>query len=334
MRARDLGIEIGDLPPGERNAISDVDGVLVGHATLIEGDDVRTGVTVIVPPETPLFAGCHRLNGNGELTGLEWVRESGLLTTPIGITNTFSVGVVRDAIAARSSDEDAWSLPVVGETFDGFLNDIRAQRVTGAHVDAAFASASADVAEGNVGGGTGMVCHELKGGIGTASRSVNGHVVGVVVQANYGRRSRFRVNGVAVGELIGDRIPTPQPHEEWGSIIGVVATDAPLLPHQCDRLAQRIGLGVARVGGTAAHTSGDLFFAFATGNRGLDASEGEVALRMLSDGEITPYYGAVIEATEEAILNAMLAAETMTGREGHTVYALDPALLVELLRRA
>jgi D-aminopeptidase len=334
MRARDLGIEIGDLPPGARNAISDVAGVLVGHSTLIEGDDVRTGVTVIVPPETPLFAGCHRLNGNGELTGLEWVRESGLLTTPIGITNTFSVGAVRDAIAARSSDEDAWSLPVVGETFDGFLNDIRAQRVTSSHVDAAFASASAEVGEGNVGGGTGMVCHELKGGIGTASRMVNGHVVGVLVQANYGRRNRFRVDGVPVGELIGDRVPTPQPREDWGSIIGVAATDAPLLPHQCDRLAQRIGLGVARVGGTAAHTSGDLFFAFATGNRGLDADEGELTLRMLSDGEITPYYAGVIDATEEAILNAMLAAETMTGRNGHTVHALEPELLVELLRRA
>jgi D-aminopeptidase len=334
MRARDLGIEIGELPTGARNAISDVDGVLVGHSTLIEGDDVRTGVTVVVPPETPLFAGCHRLNGNGELTGLEWVRESGMLTTPIGITNTFSVGVVRDAIAARSSDEDAWSLPVVGETFDGFLNDIRAQRVTAAHVEAAFADASPHVAEGNVGGGTGMVCHELKGGIGTASRTVDDYVVGVLVQANYGRRSRFRVDGVAVGELIGGRIPTPQPREEWGSIIGVVATDAPLLPHQCDRLAQRIGLGVGRVGGTAAHTSGDLFFAFSTGNRGLGAGEGELSLRMLSDGEITPLYAAVIDTTEEAILNAMLAAETMTGRSGNTVYALDPEVLQEVLRRA
>jgi D-aminopeptidase len=334
VRARELGIEIGDGEPGPYNAISDVDGVLVGHTTLIEGDDVRTGVTVIVPPETPLFAGCHRLNGNGELTGLEWVRESGLLTTPIGITNTFSVGVVRDAIAARSSDEDAWSLPVVGETFDGFLNDIRAQRITAEHVEAAFAAASPQVAEGNVGGGTGMICHEFKGGIGTASRTVNGHVVGVLVQANYGRRRRFRVNSVAVGELLGDRIPTPQPHEEWGSIIGVAATDAPLLPHQCDRLAQRIGLGVGRVGGTAAHTSGDLFFAFSTANRGLDAEGGEIALRMLSDGEITPFYAAVIDATEEAILNALLAAETMTGRGGHTVYALDPELLQEALRRA
>ena len=334
MRARDIGIEIGNSEPGSRNAISDVDGIRVGHTTLIEGDDVRTGVTVVVPPELPLFAGCHRLNGNGELTGLEWVRESGLLTTPIGITNTFSVGVVRDALAARSRDEDAWSLPVVGETYDGFLNDIRAQRVTPAHVDAALEAASVDVAEGNVGGGTGMICHELKGGIGTASRVVNDHVVGVLVQANYGRRSRFRVDGVPVGELLGDRVPTPQPREEWGSIIGIAATDAPLLPHQCDRLAQRVGLGVARVGGTAAHTSGDLFFAFATGNRGLDADSGEVELRMLSDGEITPYYAAVIEATEEAILNAMLAADTMTGREGRTVYALDGELLADVLRRS
>jgi len=334
VRARELGIAIGDGDPGPRNAITDVDGVLVGHSTLIEGEAVRTGVTVIVPPETPLFAGCHRLNGNGELTGLEWVRESGLLTTPVGITNTFSVGIVRDAIAARSAGEDAWSLPVVGETFDGFLNDIRAQRVTPAHVEAAFASASTGVAEGNVGGGTGMICHEFKGGIGTASRVVNGHLVGVLVQANYGRRSRFRVNGVPVGELIGDRVPTPQPADEWGSIIGLVATEAPLLPHQCDRLAQRVGLGVARMGGTGAHTSGDLFLAFATGNRGLAQPAGEIDLRMLSDGEISPYYAAVIDATEEAILNAMLAAETMTGRDGHTVYALEGELLADLLRRS
>jgi D-aminopeptidase len=334
MRATELGIEIGSGQAGTRNAISDVEGVLVGHSTLIEGDDVRTGVTVVVPPELPLFAGCHRLNGNGELTGLEWVRESGLLTTPIGITNTFSVGVVRDALAARSRDEDAWSLPVVGETYDGFLNNIRAQRVTAEHVDEALTSASAEVAEGNVGGGTGMICHEFKGGIGTASRTVNGYVAGVLVQANYGRRSRFRVDGVPVGELLGDRLATPEPREEWGSIIGIVATDAPLLPHQCDRLAQRVGLGVARVGGTAAHTSGDLFFAFATGNRGLDADSGEVPLRMLSDGEITPFYAAVIEATEEAILNALLAAQTMTGRDGHTVYALDGEVLADVLRRS
>ena len=334
MRARDLGIAIGDGEPGPRNAISDVDGVLVGHSTLIEGDDVRTGVTVIVPPEVPLFAGCHRLNGNGELTGLEWVRESGLLTTPVGITNTFSVGVVRDAIAARSADLDGWSLAVVGETFDGFLNDIRAQRIGPPHVAAAFDAASADVAEGNVGGGTGMVCHEFKGGIGTSSRLVGHYTVGVLVQANYGRRERFRVNGVPVGELIGDKVPKARQGDEAGSIIGVVATDAPLLPHQCDRLAQRVGLGVGRMGGTGAISSGDLFLSFATGNRGLGTEKGELPLRMLGEGEISPLYDAVIDATEEAILNAMLAAETMTGWRGNTVYALDGELLQEALRRS
>ncbi len=334
MRARDLGIAIGDLPPGERNAITDVGGVFVGHTTLIEGDAVRTGVTMIVPSKLPLFAGCHRLNGNGELTGLEWVRESGLLTTPIGLTNTFSVGVVRDAIASVSADEDAWSLPVVGETFDGFLNDIRGQHVTAAHAQAALAAAhDGAVEEGNVGGGTGMVCHEFKGGIGTASRSVDGYVVGVLVQANYGRRERFRVDGVPVGKLIGDRIPLPGRAGEAGSIIGIVATDAPLLPHQCDRLAQRAGLGVGRMGGTAAHSSGDIFLAFATGNDAL-AGEGELAVRMLSDAAIGPFYDAVIESTEEAILNAMLAAETMTGRDGNTVHALEPELLVEVLRQS
>jgi D-aminopeptidase len=306
--------------------------VQVGHTTLIEGDSVRTGVTVVVPPETPLFAGCHRLNGNGELTGLEWVRESGLLTTPIGITNTFSVGVVRDAIAAASADEDAWSLPVVGETFDGFLNDIRGQHVRADHVDAAVRGASGDaVEEGSVGGGTGMICHGFKAGIGTASRVVGDHTVGVLVQANYGRRERFRVDGVPVGEIIGDRIAEPTHGGEAGSIIGIVATDAPLLPHQCDRLAQRAGLGVGRMGGTAAHSSGDLFFAFATGNRGLAPRDGEVPLRMLSDDGISPFYDAVIEATEEAILNSMLASQTMTGRDGNTVHALDPELLLEAL---
>jgi D-aminopeptidase len=332
VRARELGVAIGTGEPGPLNGITDVAGIRVGHSTLIEGESVRTGVTVIVPPETPLFAGCHRLNGNGELTGLEWVRESGFLTTPIGLTNTFSVGVVRDAIAAWSADEDAWSLPVVGETWDGFLNDIRGQHVRAEHADAAFeGAAGGPVAEGSVGGGTGMVCHGFKAGIGTASRLVGGYVVGVLVQANYGRRERFRVDGVPVGQLIGERIPLPREGDEVGSIIGIVATDAPLLPHQCDRLAQRAGLGVGRMGGTGAHSSGDIFLSFATGNRGLGVEEGEVALRMLSDLEISPLYDAVIESTEEAILNAMLAAETMTGREGNTVHALEPDLLLEAL---
>jgi D-aminopeptidase len=335
VRARELGISIGEGQPGRRNAITDVIGVRIGHTTLIEGGSVRTGVTVLVPPELPLFAGCHRLNGNGELTGLEWVRESGLLTTPIGLTNTFSVGIVRDAIAAVSAGEHAWALPVVGETYDGFLNDIRGQHVTAEHVHAALQEASGDaVEEGSVGGGTGMICHGFKGGIGTSSREVEAYTVGVLVQANYGRRNRFRIDGVPVGKLLGDRVPEPQRPDEAGSIIGVVATDAPLLPHQCDRLAQRAGLGVGRMGGTGAHSSGDLFLAFATGNRGLASGEREVQLRMLSDSEITPFYDAVIEATEEAILNALLAAKSMTGRDGNTAHAVEPALLVETWERA
>src|SRR5207244_4057358 len=186
MRARDLGIVIGEHRPSGQNSITDVDGVRVGHATLVEGDAIRTGVTVVVPPELPLLAGCHRLNGNGELTGLEWVRESGFLTTPIGITNTFSVGVVRDAMAAESADDNAWALPVVGETYDGFLNDAKGQHVTAEHARRALAAASdGPVAEGNVGGGTGMICHGFKGGIGTASRKAGDHVVGVLVQANH-----------------------------------------------------------------------------------------------------------------------------------------------------
>jgi D-aminopeptidase len=239
---------------------------------------------------------------------------------------------VRDAIAAASADEDAWSLPVVGETFDGFLNDIRSQRVTAAHVDAALRAAGEDVEEGSVGGGTGMICHGFKAGIGSASRVVGEYVVGVLVQANYGRRDRFRVDGVPVGRLLADRIPTPQRGDEAGSIIGVVATDAPLLPQQCDRLAQRVGLGVGRMGGTAAHSSGDIFFAFATGNRSLSA-DGELSLRMLGDAGISPFYDAVIDATEEAILNSMLASQTMTGRDGNIVHALNPELLLDALGR-
>jgi D-aminopeptidase len=309
-----------------------VAGIRVGHTTVIAQDDVRTGVTIVVPPETPLFAGCHRLNGNGELTGLEWVRESGMLTTPIGLTNTFSVGVVRDAIAAESADDDAWSLPVVGETYDGYLNDARGQHVTALHAQSALTNAAeGPVPEGNVGGGTGMICHGFKGGIGTASRVVDAMTVGVLVQANHGRRARFRVTGVPVGERIGDRIPTPSYPEGAGSIIGVVATDAPLLPHQCDRLAQRAGLGVARMGGLGENSSGDLFLAFATGNGGLAETSELVALRMLPNERIDGLFAAVVDATEEAILNALLAAETMTGRRGTTAHALDAEVLLEAL---
>src|SRR5690242_20053294 len=292
MRARDLGIRIGLGNPGPNNAITDVAGVAVGHTTLIRGDGplvvgqgpVRTGVTVVCPrgPEhrrEPVFAGCHRLNGNGELTGLEWVRESGLLTTPVAITNTHSVGVVRDALVAASIDgaDSTWSLPVVGETYDGSLNDINGFHVKAEHLDQALADArGGPVEEGTVGGWTGMICHEFKGGIGTASRVIaaeaGGWTVGVLVQANYGKRAWLRVDGVRVGEAIptsevpspsDERSPRPGPQAGSGSIIVVVATDAPLLPHQCERLAQRAGLGIARVGGTGGHTSGDLFIAFA-----------------------------------------------------------------------
>ena len=342
MRARELGVVIGTGEPGPNNAITDVGGGRVGHTTLIEGDSVRTGVTVVLPHDAdpaadPVFAGSHRLNGNGELTGLEWVRESGLLTSPIGLTNTFSVGVVRDALVAAAPEEPDWHLPVVGETYDGFLNDIRGMHVRQEHVDAAIAAARGGVPdEGSVGGGTGMVCHNFKGGIGTASRVVDDYVVGVLVQANYGRRSRFRVNGLPVGESIGERIPLPTSGESAdGSIIGVVGTDAPLLPHQCERLAQRAALAVGRMGGVGEHTSGDLFLAFATGNRGLAALEepGKVELEMLSYAHANGLFDAVIESTEEAILNAMLASDTMTGRDGNTVYALDPTVLVETLER-
>jgi D-aminopeptidase len=359
VRARELGIAIGGMAPGAGNAITDVPGVRVGHTTLIEGDGplevgrgpIRTGVTVILPHqghvgEDLVFAGCHRLNGNGELTGLEWVRESGQLTSPVAITNTHSVGVVRDAVIAaevrqRGPENVLWSLPVVGETWDGILNDIHGQHVKAEHVDRAIAGASSGpVAEGNVGGGTGMICHGFKGGIGTASRRLSeaagGFTVGVLVQANHGRRQRLRVNGVPVGEAIpSTEVPIPggPPLEQaMGSIIVVVATDAPLLPTQCARVAQRAGLGVARVGGAGEHTSGDIFLAFSTGNRTAGADEGRtIRLEMLSNTHITEAFYAVVEATEEAILNALLAARTMTGRDGLTAHALDPGRLVDVM---
>jgi D-aminopeptidase len=345
MRARDLGITIGDLEPGPRNAITDVAGVRVGHTTLIEGDSIRTGVTVVLPDDgnpgtDPLFAGTHRLNGNGEITGLEWVRESGLLTSPIALTNTYSVGIVRDALVTTGLTA---GLPVVGETYDGGLNDIKGQHVRPEHLLAAVSAAQkapegAAVEEGNVGGGTGMICHEFKGGIGTASRvDSNGFTIGVLVQANHGRRERLRIDGLAIGSHIGDDVvPVPKVRDlaPWqGSIIIVVATDAPLLPHQCDRLAQRAAFGVARTGGVGEHSSGDLVISFATGNRGLvvgeEGPEGEkhIPIEMLSDAYIDPLYDAVIDATEEAIVNVLIAAETMTGHLG-TVEALPPQVLV------
>jgi D-aminopeptidase len=364
-RARELGIRIGTLPPGPHDAITDVAGVRVGSVTLIEGDGplrrghgpIRTGVTIVVPdgarPFAPCFAGCHRLNGNGELTGLEWVRDSGRLTTPVGLTNTHSVGVVRDALIAAevtqrdAADEPFWSLPVVGETWDGELNDINGFHVRAEHAHAALARAAAGpVEEGGVGGGTGMICHGFKGGIGTASRVVGeengGFTVGVLVQANHGRRARLAVNGLPVGRLLGSDVvalPESSAPDGAGSIIVVCATDAPLLPHQCTRLAQRTALGVARTGGAGEHSSGDLMLAFSTAQRDLPPTEFaagapvSVPVEMLVDSHIDPLFYAAIEATEAAIVNALLAAETMTGRDGITAHAIGADRLLDALRR-
>jgi D-aminopeptidase len=330
VRARELGIAIGELEPGPANAITDVDGVRVGHTTLIEGDDVRTGVTVVVPP-LPAFAAPHRLNGAGEMTGLEWIREAGVLETPIAITNTHSVGAVHQALVAyaqRLDDAPDWSLPVVAETYDGFLNDIDGFHVREEHVFEALDSATGGaVAEGNVGGGTGMICHGFKGGIGTASRRADEWTVGVLVQANHGRRSRLTIDGVPVGrELDADRISGPTRGD--GSIIVIVATDAPLLPHQCARLAQRASLGIARTGGAGETTSGDLLLAFATGNA-LPAE----TLAMVPNDRINAFFHAAVDATEEAIVNAMLAAETMTGFRGNAVHELDHDALLDVMQR-
>src|ERR671931_265062 len=361
-RYRDLGLRVGLLPPGPLNAITDIAGVTVGMTTLIEGDGplqvgvgpIRTGVTVIVPHAgvgaEPVFAGTHTLNGNGEMTGLEWVRESGLLTTPIAITNTHSVGVVRDALVAydvrdRGRGAAFWSLPVVAETYDGALNDINGQHVKAEHLFAALDAASGGpVPEGAVGGGTGMICHDFKGGIGTASRVLRerngGFTVGVLVQANHGRRRRLAVNGAPVGMAIdAATVPEPdypdEPPSAGGtSIIVIVATDAPLLPTQCTRLAQRAGLGIARTGGVGEHSSGDIFLAFSTANRGLPPAEGgepplTTSVEVLSNTHITPLFDAVIEATEEAIVNCLVAAETMVGRDGITAHAVPHEVLVE-----
>lgn len=361
-RARELGIRIGRLEPGPHNAITDVPGVRIGHTTLVSGDGplrvgdgpVRTGVTVIVPHDgdvwrEPIFAGAHRLNGNGELTGLEWIRESGLLGGAIGLTNTHSVGVVHDALieaAVRSEapENDVWSLPVVGETYDGALNDINGFHVRAEHVQAALAAAAdGPVVEGNVGGGTGMICHEFKGGIGTASRVVgNGWTLGVLVQANYGRRELLRIDGVPVGAAIGrDEVPsawdqveslTRRQGPDGGSIIAIVGTDAPLLPHQCEHVAQRVSLGLGRMGSFASNSSGDLFLAFASGNRGLVGDGPTHAVRMVANAAIDSLFEATAEATEEAIVNALLAADTMTGRDGITAHALDHERLVAVMR--
>jgi D-aminopeptidase len=366
VRARELGIRVGDLSPSARDAITDVEGVRVGHTTIVRGEGpllvgegpVRTGVTVVCPREglardEPVFAGSHRFNGNGEMTGLEWIREAGVLATPVAITNTHSVGIVRDAlvkaeIQARTDEEEYWCLPVVAETYDGTLNDINGQHVTVEHVLQALDSTSiGPVEEGSVGGGTGMICHEFKGGIGTSSRRLpeeqGGWTVGSLVQANYGSRSMLRVDGLPVGRVLGTEI-IPSPFEDeaetqpagTGSIIVVLATDAPLLPTQCDRLAVRAGIGLVRMGGGLSDRSGDIFFAFATGNRGipragLSSPPATIPLQMVTNEYMTPLFHAAAEATEEAILNALLAAGDMTGRDGITARGLTPDLLLGAL---
>ncbi len=364
-RARDLGIPF-EGEPGPLNAITDVAGLVVGHTTLISGEGalrrgegpVRTGVTAILPRgeaslRDPTFAGWFALNGNGEMTGTTWVEESGFLAGPVMITNTHSVGVVHDAVIAwfveKSADlQDWWSLPVVAETWDGFLNDINGFHVKPEHAFRALESAAGGpVTEGSVGGGTGMICYGFKGGIGTSSRVVSApggpYALGVLVQANFGRRQQLRIAGVEVGREIGEGVPYAAAAPggpaasvdlgEAGSIIIVVATDAPLLPHQLKRLARRAALGVARTGGTAMNGSGDIFIALSTANPGAADGSGQVRLSMLPNDQMNPLFAATVAATEEAIVNALVAAEPMTGRDGRSVIALPHERVRQILRR-
>jgi L-aminopeptidase/D-esterase-like protein len=353
-RARDLGVPF-EGTPGRLNAITDVAGVEVGLTTLISDEGklsagkgpVRTGVTAVLPrgrdSTDQVFAGWFTLNGNGEMTGTTWVEESGFLEGPVLITNTHSVGVVRDAVIAwqmrrQGKTFQPWSLPVVAETWDGFLNDINGFHVKPEHVHQALDGARPGaVAEGNVGGGTGMVAHQFKGGTGTASRRLDeaagGYTVGVLVQANYVARSGLTIAGVPVGREIADLMPKEGAQPDTGSIIVVVATDAPLLPHQLKRLARRAALGIARNGGIGGNSSGDIFIAFSTANTGASKNAGTVNLQMLPNDRINPLFAATVQATEEAIINAMVAAETMTGVNGNTVYAIPHDRLREALRK-
>ena len=353
-RARDLGVPF-DGTPGPLNAITDVSGVEVGMTTIIRGDGalkvgegpVRTGVTAILPrgksSGDPVMAGWFSLNGNGEMTGTTWIEEAGFLEGPVFITNTHSVGVVRDTAIAWSVKHNKlfqpWSLPVVAETWDGTLNDINGFHVKAEHVFEALDQARAGrVPEGNVGGGTGMICYEFKCGSGTASRRIGenagGYTVGVFVQANHGRRSELRIAGVPIGREI-PVVRAPGAHEapELGSIIIVVATNAPLLPHQLQRLARRASLGLARTGATSGNGSGDIFIAFSTANGGAASNQDVAQVSMLSNARISALFGATVEATEEAIVNALVAAETMTGRDGRRIEALPHDRLTLLLKR-
>ena len=344
-RARDLGVPFEGVP-GAYNAITDVAGVEVGQVTLIEGEGplvvgqgpVRTGVTVILPrgksSKDPVFAGWFSLNGNGEMTGTAWVEESGFLEGPVAITNTHSVGVVRDAVIEWQAKNDMllqpWSLPVVAETWDGYLNDLNGFHVKKHHVmEAIEKAASGPVEEGGVGGGTGMICYGFKGGIGTSSRRVGEHTVAALVQANFGSRPQLVIAGVPVGR----EIPREAPRYGGGSIIIVVATDAPLLPHQLKRLARRASMGVARTGGTSSNFSGDLFMAFSTANAGAGLAKEAASAAFIPNGKLDPIFTATVQSVEEAIVNALVAGETMTGIDGHRVIELPEDELVALLRR-
>jgi len=349
-RLRDLGIIIGTHPTGPHNAITDVAGVRVGHCTLIYDEPriARTGVTVILPREEAawddqLFAGFHVLNGNGDFTGTHWLEESGLLTTPIALTNTHQVGLVRDTLVNwefSHRKEEYFALPLVAETYDGWLNDINAFHLKAEHVYQAIQSAAGGVIdEGGVGGGTGMICHDFKGGIGTASRVINipsgKFTVGALVQANHGDRELLRVDGVPVGREIGyDKIPSGWDEPPAGSsIIVILATDAPLLATQCKRLAQRATIGLARAGCVGHNGSGDLFLAFATGNHIPVPHKKTYEVKMLPQQQMNPLFEAAAEAVEEAVLNALTAAETMTGYKGRTAYALPLDALQAIMRK-
>ena len=345
-RARDLGIPFTGTT-GAHNAITDVPGLEVGVCTLIEGEGVRTGVTAILPRGkadgfSNVPAAWFSLNGNGEMTGTAWIDEAGRLAGPVMLTNTHSVGVVHDAVIAWATQKgwlEAWSLPVVAETYDGFLNDINGFHVKAEHAIHALETASSGpVPEGNVGGGTGMVVFRFKGGNGTSSRRIERGLleteltpwtVGVFVQANYGVRADLLVRGVPVGQELTDLMP--EPGRKDGSIIIVVATDAPLLPHQLKRLAKRAGMGLARTGSNAYNGSGDLFIAFSTAQP--EVADGLEHWRTLPETALDPVFRAVANATEEAILNALVAAETMTGFQGRTVHAIPHDRLLEVMRR-
>ena len=362
IRARDIGIPLDGIT-GKYNSITDIDGIEVGHVTIIKGKGnlkvgdgpIRTGVTAILPrgkTYDPVFAGWYSLNGNGEMTGTTWVEESGFLEGPIMITNTHSVGVVRDAViewqyknkifkTLYNIKDLFWALPVVAETYDGSLNDINGFHIKKEHAINALNSASSEIVlEGNVGGGTGMICHGFKGGIGTSSRKINvngkEYTLGVLVQANYGSRNELTISGVPVGKEIQDlkpKISYGEKREGLGSIIVIVATDAPFLPNQLKRIARRVPIGISKVGGYGSNGSGDIFIAFSTANKDAANREIEKSISFLPNDFMNPFFLATSQATEEAILNALIGAETMVGINENKVYKLPHKRLIDILKK-